>query len=430
MAAVQFCGEWFICSCDKRLLAVHSTQDRAPFEFDCSAAEKRPKKAETDGDQAQSGEHDPGSDHILAMATSASGSLLALSDDSKRLVLLRREPAWTVVSVRWLARRCTALVFSRAEDFLLVADKSGDVYSASVKEPSREPELQLGHLSMVLDVAVSVDDRFIVTCDRDEKIRVSWSKSPYNIQSFCLGHQQFVSALLAPSRSPRSLLSGSGDGTVCVWDIHTGQQQQCVELRGQLQPKDQDQAPDQAPNDAPERLTVSRLRSSPDGCHMAVLCERVNQIQLLSLEQTEQGTVLSPHSLLSLSHCPLDLTFDPCGRLWVLLDRTERPLEVYSLTQGSYQQVDAQSPDVSRVTSALSALWESVDVSRRHSSRLEHLYVETFDNVSEYMRKKQQRLDQQNSKRNYKQEKRRSQDQSQSQSKKSKTDATAPANGS
>ncbi|KAJ0005788.1 hypothetical protein NQD34_015682, partial [Periophthalmus magnuspinnatus] len=324
MAAVQFCGEWFICSCDKRLLAVHCGQDSAPFQFDCGAAEKRPKKAEAD-----SGEHEGGSDQILAIAASGSGTLLALSDDSKRLVLLRRDPTWTVLSVRWLARRCTALAFTWAEDSLLVADKSGDVYSVSVKEPAREPELQLGHLSMVLDLTVSVDDRFIVTCDRDEKIRVSWSKSPYNIQSFCLGHQQFVSTLLAPSGSPHSLISGSGDGTVHLWDIDTGRSLQSVELRGLLQPREE--APDQVYH-RPKLGWVILLKHKYE-----FVCLRVKQIQLLSLEQTEGGTVLRPYNLLPLKHYPLDVTFDPQGRLWVLLNCAEQPVEVYARMHGTYE---------------------------------------------------------------------------------------------
>uniref|UniRef100_A0A3B4AK93 Uncharacterized protein n=1 Tax=Periophthalmus magnuspinnatus TaxID=409849 RepID=A0A3B4AK93_9GOBI len=351
MAAVQFCGEWFICSCDKRLLAVHCGQDSAPFQFDCGAAEKRPKKAEAD-----SGEHEGGSDQILAIAASGSGTLLALSDDSKRLVLLRRDPTWTVLSVRWLARRCTALAFTWAEDSLLVADKSGDVYSVSVKEPAREPELQLGHLSMVLDLTVSVDDRFIVTCDRDEKIRVSWSKSPYNIQSFCLG-----------------------------WVILLKHKYEFV-------------------------------------------CLRVKQIQLLSLEQTEGGTVLRPYNLLPLKHYPLDVTFDPQGRLWVLLNCAEQPVEVYARMHGTYEQVCTVWLIIVMFELELQLFLcvgsSLVPEGQRSSSRLEHLYVETYDNVSEYMKKKQQRLEQQSQK--------RSQDQSwdHKRSKKSKTESKTETNGS
>lgn len=49
-------------------------------------------------------------------------------------------------------RRCTALTFTASEDKVLVADKSGDVYSFSVLEPHGCGKLELGHLSMLLDV--------------------------------------------------------------------------------------------------------------------------------------------------------------------------------------------------------------------------------------------------------------------------------------
>lgn len=56
------------------------------------------------------------------------------------------------VSYRFVVRRCTSLRFSQAEDQLLAADKSGDVYSFSVVEPQKEGELKMGHLSMLLAV--------------------------------------------------------------------------------------------------------------------------------------------------------------------------------------------------------------------------------------------------------------------------------------
>ena len=53
---------------------------------------------------------------------------------------------------RTVVRRCTALTFTASEEKLLVADKSGDVYSFSVSEPQAGGKLELGHLSMLLDV--------------------------------------------------------------------------------------------------------------------------------------------------------------------------------------------------------------------------------------------------------------------------------------
>lgn len=38
--------------------------------------------------------------------------------------------------------------------------------------------------------AVSPDDRYVLTADRDEKIRVSWAAAPHSIESFCLGHAE------------------------------------------------------------------------------------------------------------------------------------------------------------------------------------------------------------------------------------------------
>ncbi|MEQ2292791.1 hypothetical protein AMECASPLE_026476 [Ameca splendens] len=109
-----------------------------------------------------------------------------------RTFLLQGNSATNCTTVRswWVTRRSTSLVFSQAEEELLVADKSGDVYSFSVVEPQREGELKMGHLSMLLAVTISPDDQYIITADRDEKIRVSHHKSPYNIQSYCLGHHQ------------------------------------------------------------------------------------------------------------------------------------------------------------------------------------------------------------------------------------------------
>ncbi|TDH07244.1 hypothetical protein EPR50_G00121700, partial [Perca flavescens] len=231
MTAVGFCGEWFIFTCDKKLVAIHSKQARESFVFDCGTAEKKPKNAKEDNNSDGGASEETGSDKVLAFAVSPSGKLVALTDDSKRLVLFRCEPSWQCISIRWVVRRCTSLMFSQAEDKLLATDKSGDVYSFSVVEPQRDGELKMGHLSMLLALSMSPDDKYIITADRDEKIRVSHLRSPYNIQSFCLGHQQFVSALLVPSGHPNWLLSGSGDGTMKLWEYESGRKLQSWDLK-------------------------------------------------------------------------------------------------------------------------------------------------------------------------------------------------------
>ncbi|XP_005460963.1 tRNA (guanine-N(7)-)-methyltransferase non-catalytic subunit wdr4 isoform X3 [Oreochromis niloticus] len=341
MSAVGFCGNWIIVTCDKKLFAVHTKEAREPFVFDCSTAEKKPKNTQ----------------------------------DEKN---------------RWVVRRCTSLVFTQAEDELLVADKSGDVYAFSVVEPQKEGELKMGHLSMLLALTVSLDDKYIITADRDEKIRVSHLRSPYNIQSFCLGHRQFVSALQILSTHPHWLLSGSGDGTLKLWDYESGSELQSCDLR-QLDETTSSEA------DKDKDPTVCRVTSSTDGQYVAVQCDRVPILQLFTLTQKDNEKLV-PHSRISLPCCPLDVNFDPEGRLWVLMDSSDAPLQIYSLTHSSWECV-AHVPELNRVTKAFRPHWETLEASLRTNNRFEQLHKVTFDNVAVYLQKKQQRLEEQQLKR-------------------------------
>ncbi|XP_033966404.1 tRNA (guanine-N(7)-)-methyltransferase non-catalytic subunit wdr4 [Pseudochaenichthys georgianus] len=386
MPAVGFCGEWFIFTCDKKLVAIHTKQARESFVFDCSTAEKKPNNTKdvSNGDGGASEE--TGSDKVLAFAVSPSGNLVALTDDSKRLVLFHCEPSWQCISIRWVVRRCTSLMFNQAEDQLLATDKSGDVYSFSVGEPQREGELKMGHLSMLLAMSMSPDDKFIITADRDEKIRVSHLRSPYNIQSFCLGHQQFVSALLVPPGHPHWLLSGSGDGTMKLWDYESGRKLQSWDLK-------EHEETSSSEADKQKKPTVCRISCSPDARHVAVQCERASTVHFFTVDQDGEEKLV-PHRRLSLPHCPLDMTFDPEGQLWVLMDSGDAPLQLYTHRRDSWES-DAESPELIRVTEAFKPHWETLEASLRTDSRFEHLYKVNFDNVAAYLQKKQQRLEEQ-----------------------------------
>ncbi|KAF6385719.1 WD repeat domain 4 [Rhinolophus ferrumequinum] len=125
-----------------------------------------------------------GGSRFLVTSTASSDDDILFTYDCSSAEKKPQENKGTVV------RRCTALTFTASEEKVLVADKSGDVYSFSVLEPHGCGKLELGHLSMLLDVAVSPDDRFVLTADRDEKIRVSWALAPHSIEAFCLGHTE------------------------------------------------------------------------------------------------------------------------------------------------------------------------------------------------------------------------------------------------
>jgi len=51
-------------------------------------------------------------------------------------------------------------------------------------------QLVLGHTSLLTSFTLSEDERYIITADRDEHIRISWYPQSYCIEGYCLGHKK------------------------------------------------------------------------------------------------------------------------------------------------------------------------------------------------------------------------------------------------
>ena len=144
-----------------------------------------------------------------------------------------------------LVRKASCVTFSRDGSCVLVADKNGDVYSvtsARGKEEEEEavPRLLLGHLSQLLDMAVTRDGARLLTADRDEKIRVSMYPDSFNIDNYCLGHTEFVTSIALSSCDETRLVSGSGDGTIRCWNLTSGEERACHDVTGDLIEADRD----------------------------------------------------------------------------------------------------------------------------------------------------------------------------------------------
>jgi tRNA (guanine-N(7)-)-methyltransferase subunit TRM82 len=102
------------------------------------------------------------------------------------------------------------------------------------EEASNTGKLILGHVSMVTCAKLShaPNQGFVLSGDRDEKIRVSQFPDGHNIETFCLGHTQFVSQIEFVDAG--LLVSGGGDDFLALWNWKAGELLQKVDIREYL----------------------------------------------------------------------------------------------------------------------------------------------------------------------------------------------------
>ncbi|XP_039101393.1 tRNA (guanine-N(7)-)-methyltransferase non-catalytic subunit WDR4 isoform X1 [Hyaena hyaena] len=233
---------------------------------------------------------------------------------------------------------------------------------------------------MLLDVAVSPDDRYILTADRDEKIRVSWAAAPHSIESFCLGHTEFVSRILVVPGHPELLLSSSGDRTLRLWEHPSGRELHCCHLTSL-------QGPAEPPAD--KRFAASRIAyRSQDSC-VALLCDCIPVVFIFQLDAAARQLVYRQQ--LAFQHRVWDVAFEEGRGLWVLQDRREAPLVLCRLVGGQWQAAPEDAA-VEKLSAHLRGNWAMLEGAAGADIGFSGLYKAAFDNVSAYLRKKEERL--------------------------------------
>ena len=133
----------------------------------------------------------------------------------------------------------TLTVHSKRNREALRQQQNTKKVKVEIREHSFDHRLILGHVSLLTNIisATTINVRgrpreYILTADRDEHIRVSRGiPQAHIIESFLLGHQEFVSQLCFLPSYPHLLLSGGGDDYLLLWDWPVGKTRQKIDLR-------------------------------------------------------------------------------------------------------------------------------------------------------------------------------------------------------
>ncbi|XP_047315960.1 tRNA (guanine-N(7)-)-methyltransferase non-catalytic subunit wdr4-like [Impatiens glandulifera] len=228
---------------------------------------------------------------IRAIRYGASGKLFVSAGDDK-LIKIWDSETWRCICTISSGKRITAVALTHDCSFVCFADKFGVVWAVNLDEHLKSQDVEIKkaapilshYCSIITRLEFSPDGRFIISADRDFKIRVTlFPKFPSDganeIQSFCLGHTQYVSCLsfICTSQHPDGfLVSGSGDSTVRVWDIITGSLLATCDVGVEAGLIESDKSEEEC------TLAVTDICAVPDHSLVAVAIQSLSGIMLLN----------------------------------------------------------------------------------------------------------------------------------------------------
>ncbi|EFN84925.1 WD repeat-containing protein 4, partial [Harpegnathos saltator] len=290
-----------------------------------------------------------------------------------------------------LVRAASKMRFSPNND-IVVADKAGDAYLFSTSSPMGNGTLILGHLSMLLDVLVTQDMKYILTTDRDEKIRVSMFPNCYNILSYCLGHAKFVTNISELPHDKSILISCGGDGNLKLWDYKHGTELMSVNFCDKISKctidKFNQHLRDNYYDECVDVLPVKHMRVSHfhEMESLVVISFYNSEILLIYSITNDQKSQLVANYLESLSVElePVDCCLHK-KNLWLLTDVGFR---VYKFQDNKFVVHDTLNCAVKHLNKS----WETLKDITVKQNFFPILYKRKYDNVQEYLERKKIRL--------------------------------------
>ena len=325
---------------------------------------------------------------LTSVIFSKDGQYYLVCTNRKQLCLFRTKNS-ELISNRAMARAASRVRFLPNND-VIVADKSGDAYLFSSSKPTENGQLLLGHLSMLLDILVTDDKKYVISADRDEKIRVSMFPNSYNIISYCLGHKNFVTNIAILPHDKNVLISTGGDGTLMFWDFQKGKELLTVYFHEKLSQNDLLQLNKTLKeNDLEEHVTVSPVK------HLEILQINDNQsvvtisfycsniIIVYNVVNAQNNLKVEYVESITIEKEPLEHHLKE-QRLWILMDSN---IQIYKFNGKSFVVDEIYTNEII----VLNESWKKLH-SASIRTLLPVLYKRKFDSVQEYQERKKSRL--------------------------------------
>ncbi|GMI69356.1 tRNA modification 82 [Hibiscus trionum] len=283
-------------------------------------------------------------DSIRCIKYGTNGKLFVSAGDDK-LVKVWSTDCWRCISTVISEKRVSAVAISNDDLHVCFADKFGVVWVVDLpgfggtEAPlnKKAAPLLAHYCSIITSLEFSPDGRFIVSADRDFKIRVTMFPTKpldgaHEIQSFCLGHTEFVSCLAficAPDSPQGLLVSGGGDSTVRMWDVISGTLLDTCEVGAKVE---------QVESDATEGKcsTVTDICTIPDCTLIAVAIQSLRGIMLLTCDLPSRTlSVTKVVSIIGENFVPTSLGSSISGGLlWMVTGASNLPCsDVSSLSR-------------------------------------------------------------------------------------------------
>ncbi|KAG0494860.1 hypothetical protein HPP92_005854 [Vanilla planifolia] len=271
-------------------------------------------------------------DTIRVICFGANGRLFASAGDDK-LVKIWKTDSWTYIANVYSEKRVSTVAISHDGLFVTFADKFGVVWIYGLEDcqsksaAHKKAVTLLSHYcSIITSLKISPDGQFIASADRDFKIRITvFPKEPmigaHEIQSFCLGHADFVSCLafICPMDYQGSLLlSGGGDATVKLWDHVSG----CLIDSCYLGKT----AGLHESNEKMEYPAVTDIQANPDGSLIAVSVQGLHGVIFLRCDVAARILFIAKIVLLEESFVPTSLGLGSSAKLlWMAMGASNVP---------------------------------------------------------------------------------------------------------